>query len=65
MVVSPCPYLFFCSPKDPVINDIVKHLTENNIQVYFWPHLPELVLNNKNKFPLANYFKENVIHFPV
>lgn len=44
---------------------IIKKLLEDKVEVFYWPDLPRSIVSNKAKYNIANYYKENYIHFPT
>ena len=44
---------------------LIAWLIHNNIQIFKWPTLPQQVFLNPGKYPFANYFRKNLIHFPI
>jgi hypothetical protein len=45
--------------------DVLTSLNQQGIEAFYWPDLPQAVVADPVGYPWANYFKNNLIHFPL
>jgi len=46
-------------------SDLLTLLNRKGIASSYWPDLPDEVIANPDRFPVANYLKDNLIHFAL
>lgn len=46
-------------------SELLTFLNQNGVEAFYWPDLPQAVVGRPDLYPMANYLKENLIHFPV
>ena len=57
------PYLLGGNKAEKTV--LLRCLRMAGVEVSYWPDLPQVVLGNREEYPVANYLKENVIHFAI
>ena len=56
---------FLLEEKNRDKGELLTHLKTNGIEASYWPDLPQEVVDNRKKYPVANYLKDNIIHFSI
>lgn len=57
------PFLLNHGEKDK--SELLTVLNQNGVGAFYWPDLPQRVFSQPDRYPMANYLKNNLLHFPV